>query len=506
MPSIIAIDSGLTVTKAVVFDINGTPLAVARKNIPHIIPKERHIERDMTFLWQQTADAIKQALSQSGRDASDVQSIAATAHGDGLYLLDANLAPLGNGMLSLDSRGHEVIEQWRDTPLFEQALSLTGQIPHASAPSTLLVWIQQNQPERFAKIHKILSCKDWLTFCLTGVVGTDLTEGSTSFTDIHTQKYSKDAMALYGLDGLYDALPEMRPSDGIAGHINATVAGQTGLLEGTPVACGIHDVTASSLGIGGYEEGTISVIAGTYSINEIISKKPKTHQQWFCRNGIEYGTWNNMSISPASSANYEWFMNTFCQADMREAEANNQSIHTILGDEIKEAMDNRAPLFFHPYLFGSPHGSMASASFTGMQGWHNRGHILLAILEGIAFNHAEHVRYLQSGFDCDNVCLTGGVSRNPVFCQMLANILNMPISVPAIDETASLGVALCAGSAVGVYDSPQQQIRTMDLNNTVYQPDADGVAYYQNHFDAYREITQPLKSVWQNLDSLSAKE
>src|SRR5690606_33654715 len=131
---------------------------------------------------------------------------------------------------------------------------------------------------------------------------------STSFTDVHTQNYSKAALALFGLDELWDALPPMSRSDEIIGKVSSECALRTGLVAGTPVVGGLHDVTASALGVGGLEIGTVAVVAGTYSINETLSSEPRVDESWFCRNGIAPGEWNNMSISPASTSNYDWFL------------------------------------------------------------------------------------------------------------------------------------------------------------------------------------------------------
>ena len=95
MPSILGIDNGLTVTKAVIFDADGRQLAVARRRVPQDIPHPRHVERDMAGLWRATAEAIRDALASCGRPAGDIVAIAATAHGDGLYLLDRERRPLG---------------------------------------------------------------------------------------------------------------------------------------------------------------------------------------------------------------------------------------------------------------------------------------------------------------------------------------------------------------------------------------------------------------------------
>ena len=122
MPCLLGIDNGLTVTKAVVFDETGTPLSVARRRVTQIIPRPRHVERDMDELWHATAEAIAEAVHGSGRPASDIAAVAATAHGDGLYLLDADRRPLGNGILSLDSRAGGIVAFWQEDGTAQAAL------------------------------------------------------------------------------------------------------------------------------------------------------------------------------------------------------------------------------------------------------------------------------------------------------------------------------------------------------------------------------------------------
>ena len=121
MPSLLGIDSGLTVTKAVIFDIDGTPIAVARRRVTQFMPKARHIERDMDELWTATADAIAEAISLSRRPAVDIKAVAATAHGDGIYLLDRSRRPLGRAILSLDSRAGAIVDRWLESPVADEA-------------------------------------------------------------------------------------------------------------------------------------------------------------------------------------------------------------------------------------------------------------------------------------------------------------------------------------------------------------------------------------------------
>jgi L-xylulokinase len=503
MPSLLGIDNGLTVTKAVVFDIDGTPLAVARRRVPQLMPQPRHVERDMDGLWLATASAISEAITGSGRPASDIVAVAATAHGDGIYLLDVDERPLGPGILSLDSRAGTIADNWVTAAVAAQALALTGQLPHASAPSALLAWIKLHQPERYGRIAHILSCKDWLRYCLTGMIGTDRTEASTSFTSVTDQTFSIDAMRLFGLEERYGALPAVAGSAEIVGRVNATAAKLTGLAEGTPVAAGLHDVTASALGIGGHRPGVVAIVAGTYSINEVVSNRPKVDPRWFCRNAIAPGQWNNMAISPASAANYDWFLDTLCQAERQKAEASGQSVHVLLSAEIDAALARPSTAIFHPYLFGSPYGSVASASFLGLRGWQARGDMLRAVLEGIAFNHRVHIDALRDGFDVTEARLTGGASRNPAFAQMFADILAMPVTVTATEEAAAWGAALCAGAGVGIFASPYDDPRDLERLEQTYRPDSDRCAAYQTRYELFCDIAGTLQPFWPRIDGLA---
>jgi L-xylulokinase len=112
MPLLLGIDNGLTVTKAVLFDETGAQVAVARRRVPQSIPRARHVERDMDGLWTATAEAIREAIRLCGRPAGDIAAVAATAHGDGIYLLDRDRRPLGRAILSLDSRAGGIVDGW----------------------------------------------------------------------------------------------------------------------------------------------------------------------------------------------------------------------------------------------------------------------------------------------------------------------------------------------------------------------------------------------------------
>ena len=503
MALLLGIDNGSTVTKAVLFDEAGRVVALSRRRVPTLMPRPRHVERDMAALWSATAEAVADVIAQSGRPAGEIAAVATTAHGDGLYLLDRQARPLGPGILSLDSRAGDVAAGWEADGTALRALERSGQMPHASAPSAILAWIRDNEPERFARIGHVIACKDWLRFCLTGSIGTDLTEASTAFTDVRTQVYADDILPIFGLGALAHALPQVARSDEVVGHVTADAARLTGLLPGTPVVAGLHDVTASALGIGGYGRGVVAIVSGTYSINETVSAAPSVDRRWFCRNGLARGEWNNMSISPASTANYDWFLDQLCAADRARAEAEGGSIHETLEPELREALARPSSVLFHPYLYGSPHGATASAGVFGLHGWHGRGDMLRAVVEGIAFNHRVHVDALRSGFAPTEARLTGGISRNPTVAQVFADALGLPVTVTATEEAAAWGAALCAGSGVGIFTSPRHDPRDMAEISTLYRPDPGRSADLARAYALHCDLTAALAPFWPRIEALA---
>lgn len=495
---LLGVDSGSTATKAVVFDTSGRAVAAGSRRVEQRQPRARHVERDMQAVCEAACGAIRDALHKIPADA--IAAVGVTGHGDGLYLVDRACAPLGPGILSLDSRAFDVTERWRGAGVLEKALTLTGQQPYPYAAVSLLKWIQLNEPERFAKIGHVLFCKDWLRLCLTGVPATDPTEASSSFTDVDTQTYSDEVLALYGLTSIGHALPEIIPSAALAGRITAQAAAQTGLKEGTPVACGLHDVTSSALGMGNIEPGVVSITAGTFSINEILSDRPHRDPRWSCRSGTRRGQWMNMSISPASSSNVDWALRELFQHETQEAARLGCSLFDLIGDEVQAAFTEPSSVMFHPFLFGSPFEQPASASFFGIRSWHRRAHLARAVLEGMVFNHRWHVEALTSAFPARRAGLTGGGSSSPLLAQLFADVLGVAIDIPESREASALGAALCAGVSVGVFASLSEAIARACRVAHTFAPDTQRHGRLDEAYALWSRLTAAMQPLWPALD------
>jgi L-xylulokinase len=494
---LLGLDSGLTVTKAVVFRDDGKVVALARRDITQIEAVPRHVERDMAKHWQASAAAIREALERASASVGeDVRPVAVSVagHGDGLYLLDREGAPLGLAATSLDSRAHALLQDWDMSGVSVRALELTGQRPIASSPAPLLAHMRNHELERFGRIGAILSCKDWLRYCMTGKVATDFTEASVAFTDIRTQRYSREALDLFGLSAVFSALPEILMPGEVSGYVTEEAARATGLAAGTPVATGLHDVTACAVGAGMIKSGTISVIAGTFSINEMLVDEPKTSIGWNARNGLRPGQWMNMSISPASSTNLDWFLRTAA----RDALAGDDPFATLQA-ELDAVARDPSDIVYLPYLYGSPNADDVPAAFLGLRGWHGRGHMLRAVAEGIVFNHRHHIDLIDPNGEIGHELLTGGSSRNPFFGQLFADVLNRRVEVPEMPEAGALGAAIAAGIAGGIYRDWDEACRRTAPVLRTYEP-GNAVAGLRAGYDRYSNAIDAIMRLYQDAD------
>jgi len=488
---LLGIDCGNTAVKAVLFSPDGKTIATGSRRTEPLQPAPNWIEHDMDRLWQLTCAAIADALKAVTTREMAVDGIGVTAHGDGLYLCDPRARPLGHGIASVDSRAHSVTGAWVSAGVLDEVESIAGQRPYPYAATTLLAWIERNQPERYAAIGHVLFCKDWLRFRLTGVIATDPTDASTAFTDARTQRYSDDLLSLLGLEAVRPALPDILASSEVMGTVSRAAAAETGLPPGTPVAGGMHDVTSSAIGLGNLVPGAVSITAGTFSINESLSDYLAVDRRWAARAGLRPGQWMNMSISPASSNNVDWFLQQAYKAEWEAAIAGRLSLWDTLEADLAAPVAGDAPLF-HPFLYGSPYNRPASAAFLGLRSWHGRADMLRAVIEGTVFNHRFHVDALRSAFPINRAGLTGGGTSRASLARLFADALGLPVDVPRATEVGALGAALLAGVGVGVYTSLEDAVRRTCEVTARYEPDIARHAALTERFGRYVALAEAI--------------
>ena len=498
---LLGLDAGNTIIKAVLFDLEGRQLAVSAVDGTSQYPQPGYVERDMNELWGQAIEAIRGCITSAGIDSADIRAVGCSGHGNGLYLLDQDSEPL-LGIQSLDSRAMGLVEKWGKDGTADKVYPLCLQKPWPSQTPTLLAWVKKNQPDLYAKIGTVFLCKDFVTYKLTGKPGSEISDMSgCGFLKLPECEYDLDLLEAFGIADCRNKLPPLANPYDVVGTVTGQAASQLGLAEGTPVVAGLFDVVASALGSGVIDLGAASIVAGTWSINQVIVDKPIVDDSIFMTSCFHKNRYMEIEASATSAANLEWFVKEFIEPGLDHASA--ISPFDICNDLVAEIeLDAGLPIY-HPFLYGSSTNGAARAGFYGIGGWHGRAHMLHALYEGVVFGHRKHIETLRAaGAGFDRAVLSGGGSRSPVWPQMFADILDVPVSVAECQETGALGAAIAAGIGAGVFSDYEAGVAQMARIDRHYQPNPAIQDTYSARYEIYNDLCDDVSGSWQKLKNI----
>lgn len=493
MRYLIGLDNGGTVIKAAVFDESGRQLSVASEKVSLITPKPGYTERDMEELWQANARAVRRAVEASGVDPADIAALGISGHGKGLYLLDREGKPLGNGIVSTDNRALSYEVEFTRSSVAERVRAVNHQNILACQPVCLLRWLKDNRPEEYARIGAVLSVKDYVRYRLTGEIYAERTDISGSnLLNLTTGRYDRDLLGWFGIEEVYGALPEVRDSAAGCGCVTEEAAALTGLRVGTVIAGGMFDIDACALAMGIVDERDICVIAGTWSINEFIRRAPAetaAMNSYYCIPGyylIE-------ECSPTSAGNLEWVLKTFFREEIDACGGMNAAFYSRLNESVAGVSPESNQVIFLPFLFASNEGPGYRGTFLNMTAATTKAEIAEAVYEGIVFSHRSHIdRLLRAKDKPGAVRLAGGAANSHVWCAMFADVLDQEIRTVSDREPGCFGAASAAGIAAGVYRDFEQAAERSVQFDKIYRPDPARVEIYRRKYAEYRRAVEAL--------------
>ncbi|NLJ94076.1 MAG: carbohydrate kinase [Clostridiaceae bacterium] len=499
MRYLLGIDNGGTFAKAAIFDENGKQISKAGLPSNTRSPQPGYAERDMDALWEVNAEVIRKTIEKADISSSDIAGVSFSGHGKGLYTINKEGNPAYAGIPSTDSRAGEYIEKWYKDGTNKKVYPKTYQEILVTQPVSILAWLKDNEPEAYQDIRYIFSVKDFIRYKLTGEAYGEYTDFSGgNLINLNTKEYDLELLRYFGIEEVYDKLPPLKYSAELCGTVTKEAAEQTGLKEGTPVAAGMFDINASGIASGLGDPSKLSMIAGTWSINEYIREEPLTDgsvalNSMFCMPGyflIE-------ESSPTSAGNLEWYINELLPELREEAKQKNTSIYKIVDDWVEEIDPAENDLVFLPFLYGSNEQAKARASIIGLTSFHTRKHITQAIFEGVVFSHLTHLNKLLAKREKpESIQLSGGVVNSGIWVQIFADTTGIPIDVVDDKELGAQGAAMAAGIAVGVYKDYAEAIEKCVQISRKVEPRKEYTDLYQQKYKNYKAVIDSLANYW----------
>lgn len=446
---VIGIDVGLTSAKAAAFDESGREIRTVSAPNPRVAVSRERQEVDMDALWDVVADVLRGLTAELKREGWNIAGIGATGHGNGLYLADEDLRPVRTAIASTDHRAEGIVAAL-DRDEVERVRLLTGSLPWAAQPAVMLRWLHDHEPETLARARWALTCKDWLTACLTGAAGADLSDSSgCGLVNLKARAYEPAVLELLGLPvDTARLFPKLRRSDEIAGAVTAGASARTGVPAGTPVVAGCMDCVASPLGAGSTTLGDVTVIVGTWAINSAVvpadAEPPRVTINALLPDPTAMLA---MEVAPTSAASIEW------AAGLLGASATIPVTPRDLLDAGHEAPPLADGLLFLPFVHGAPEHLGASGTLLGIKDSHGYAHVARAVAEGITQYHRVQLDKVRaSGVTVTDGpwTLAGGGAKNKLWAQMFADVVGHPMRRQLGTELGARGVAWLAARGVGI--------------------------------------------------------
>lgn len=490
MNYIIGIDGGTTKIKAVLFDTTGHEIeTVAAPS--DILEDGVRKELDMDFFWEKTAACVRLLMEKGPAAPEDILAVGVTGQGEGLWALDKNNRPVGRAILWNDGRAHE--ENWavnEKTPGIGKLVHRNLGTPAGAGSALLLLrWTKDNRPDVYRRIQTVFFAKDWLRYCMTGKIATDPTDGGAAYLKLIDGAPAVQALTVLSLSEAERAIPEVLPSDAVAGALTAVSAEKMGLRAGIPVVTGAMDVVASAVGTGAVGVGDAAVVLGTTcAVEQVLRLRDCDVTR--CRRHYLHHVQADLAVDLSSTINgmenVEWMMREIARSGN----------YRVVEGLIEDTRPGSGGVVYHPYLSLAGERAPflhrdASASFFGVNSGTTKGDLMRAVYEGLAYS----VRDCLEGGGCrGRLLLSGGGAGSETLSQMIADVTGQSVVVTRGTEFGALGAAMTTGVAIGLFDSVEEAAAKCCRLKKIYRPHPN--AMYEKCYTFYRELRAAFRPLW----------
>lgn len=486
MKYLLGIDFGGGASKATLISTQGEIVAENTVEYPTLHPQEGWCEQHPQDWISALKTNIKALLEGSGAKGEDILAVCIDSATHTAVLCDGDAAPLRDAI------------HWTDTRSIKQAAFLAenyGEMIFKRAyhkPDTIwtlpqLMWVRENEPELFKKIKYIFFEKDYIRYFLTGVYCTDPIEAQGSMLfDFNENNWSEELCRLAGLD--MSILPPLKAPTDIVGTVTKSAAQETGLKAGTSVVQGSTDTVMEVFASGAVKKGDITVKLATAGRICVITDRAYPHKYLINYSHIVPGLWYPGTATKSCAASYRWYRDTFGGA------------YKELDEGAAAVTEGCNGLMFHPYLNGelTPYGDpQLKGSFTGVSAGHTKAHFTRAVMEGVSLSLLDCKRALDEiGIDYSNeATVIGGGAKGELWRQITADILGISLTTTRSSDS-SLGSAMLAGLAVGVWDSAEKAAQSCVKKVSVTHPNPEKTKTYSKIFEKYKKIHDALAPIY----------
>ena len=510
---VIGIDIGTTGTKTGIYDRGGRLVGEAFEESVLRYPGPGQVEQDPDEIFDSAARTVRAALASSGLEASRVAAMALDGQMAGIMAIDKDWNPVTHYDSWLDTRCAPWLKELR--PHEDEIIRTCGMALAFNHAPRFLYW--RDKPEIWDRIHSFIQPAAYVAGRLAGLSGTDAFTDRTylvfsGFGSGEKAGWNEALLDRFRLDRA--KFPRIVEPWEIIGRLTARWAGETGLPIGLPIAAGCGDQSANVLGAGLVDPGVVFDTSGTASVFATIINHFGTDTKYKCLMTCPHvikGLYFPMAYVAGGGLNLRWFRDSVSPLEKAQSEIRGINPYDALAEEAAAIPPGSEKLLFLPHLSGrnTPIDPDMRGAFLGLTWRHGKPHMMRAIMESIAYEYAFYlraVREIAPDYDARHAINIAGGARSPLLRQIKADALGIDYHSLEREEFGTLGSAIIAGHAVGLFPDIAETARRFAgtvVAQTKSRPEV--TAAYAPYVDAYIDALATLSPFFARMNrTLSA--
>lgn len=495
----LGIDVGTSSTKALLMGADGIIVGTSQKKYNIFHPCEGYDEQEINELWDAACYTLRDLAARFPMEMRLVDGVGYSGQMHGLVMLDADGKPIRNCIIWSDLRSIDTINDIYDTISPEEFNAVTLNRLSTGYLVSSLVWVRDHEPDNFARMKTLLLPKDYVRYRMTGKIGTDMTDASsTVIFDTAKRDWAWDFIDRLNLPR--SIFPACHEAYEIAGEITSEAAELTGLRSGTPAVYGGGDTLMHEVGTCMIDESQPWVVNIGTSCQVSCAMQHAGYDKdyrtnTFCH--VKEDLWMLMSVNLCGGSAMKWIsQQVYPGMDFVRQGA--------LADTVGAGSDG---LIFLPYLSGSRSPDVdpkARGMFMGLTMQHGQAHIVRSIMEGVIYSLRNCFETLKDIVhkEPDRLIASGGGARSDLLLQIEADMFNKPIYTTVEAEQSCIGAALTAAVGTGFFPSYEAACKqVVRFNDRVVEPIPRNVDVYNEYFEIYRLLyrqNKPLFDLYQH--------
>ncbi len=459
---------------------------------------EGYVELNPELVWNSVFHVIKKAAAQHSGDI--VEALCITSFGEAGVFLDKEGRNLRNSLLYTDFRGETQCSQFIEKLGRDEILKRSGHTPHPMFSFSKIMWVKENEPEIYKKAEVFLQYSDYILYKLSGSKYIDWSLASrTGLFNVIEKKFDEVLLDAADIDaGLFPT--SVQPGTAVA-EMNPRIAYELGLKKNVKLILGGQDQICAALGAGVIKTGmavngigTVDCITPLFD-NPVINSK-MADAGFSCIPYMIPGHYVTYAFNYSGGALLRWYKEKFGQAVIEKIGKTESGIYSSL--------ENLAPkeptgLLVLPHFQGAATPYMdidAVGAIIGLTSDTDAFSLYRGIMEGIAYEAKVNIDALsEAGVNIDKITVCGGGSRSPMWVQIRADIFDIPVDVLEFEEAGTLGAAILAGAACGVYKDLEDGVNSLVRIKKTYYPNKKNRDIYKEQYNKYKKIYESVRNI-----------